>query len=123
MLHHLKVQVNQGIWLTCFAFDRRSSKLDPSPIVAEIVGYLNQRIGRNFKTTTKATARHISARITEGYTLKDFQQVIDSKAEQWENDPNMSRYLRPETLFGPKFEAYLNEAPVKEVSSFEKYED
>lgn len=103
--------------------DRLSCKPDRSSIVAEIVSYLNQRIGRNFKATTKATARHIGARIAEGYTLEDFQQVIDSKAEQWENDSNMSRYLRPETLFGPKFEAYLNEAPVKEVSSFEKYED
>ena len=100
-----------------------SCKPDPSSIVAEIVGYLNQRIGRNFKATTKATARHIGARIAEGYTLEDFQHVIDNKAGQWENDPNMSRYLRPETLFGPKFEAYLNEAPAKEVDNFGKYED
>ena len=53
----------------------------------------------------------------------DFKRVIDTKATQWENDPNMSRYLRPETLFGPKFESYLNEIPCKEVHGYDKYED
>ena len=103
--------------------DTSSGKPEFSSIVADVVGYLNQRTGRSFRAATKATARHIGARIAEGYRLEDFQHVIDRKASQWENDPNMSRYLRPETLFGPKFEAYLNEAPAKEVDDFGKYED
>ena len=105
------------------ANNQQPCKPDHSRVVAEIIGYLNQKTGRNFRTTTKTTERYISARIAEGYKLEDFQHVIDSKTRQWENDPNMSRYLRPETLFGPKFEAYLNEAPVKEVGNFGKYED
>ena len=92
-------------------------------MAAEVVDYLNQRTGRCFRPTTKATAKHISARIAEGYRIEDFKRVIDVKSAQWESDPNMSRYLRPETLFGPKFESYLNEMPCKEVSSYDKYED
>lgn len=96
---------------------------DSPGIVADVVNYLNQRTGRSFRAATKATSRHIGARVAEGYRLEDFQRVIDRKASQWENDSNMSRYLRPETLFGPKFEAYLNETPTKKVEDFGKYED
>ncbi len=92
-------------------------------MVAEAVDYLNCRTGRSFKAASKATVRHARARVAEGYGIEDFKRVIDVKAAQWENDPNMSRYLRPETLFGPKFESYLNETPCKEVHGYDKYED
>ena len=42
--------------------------------------------------------------------MDDFKRVIDTKVKQWLNDDNMRKYLRPETLFGTKFEAYLNES-------------
>lgn len=101
---------------------------DPLPdkeagMVAEAVDYLNCRTGRSFKAASKATVRHARARVAEGYGIEDFKRVIDVKAAQWENDPNISRYLRPETLFGPKFESYLNETPCKEVHGYDKYED
>jgi hypothetical protein len=35
--------------------------------------------------------------------------VIDKKAKQWKDNPDMCKFLRPETLFGTKFEGYLNE--------------
>lgn len=80
------------------------------PIV-EIVDYLNQKAGKNFKPSTKKTQALIKARWNEGFRLEDFQKVIDVKASQWKGDAKMDRYLRPETLFSPKFESYLNEAP------------
>ena len=80
------------------------------PIV-EIVDYLNQKAGKNFKPSTKKTQTLIKARWNEGFRLEDFQKVIDVKASQWKGDAKMDRYLRPETLFSPKFESYLNEAP------------
>ena len=92
-------------------------------MMAEAVGHLNRRAGRSFKSASRATVRHVRARIAEGYGIEGFKRVIDTKATQWENDPNMSRYLRPETLFGPKFESYLNEIPCKEVHGYDKYED
>ena len=44
-------------------------------------------------------------------TPEDFFKVIDVKAAEWLHKKEMRKYLRPQTLFGPKFEAYLNEAP------------
>lgn len=74
----------------------------------EIVQYLNQKTGKNFKHTSKVTQRHIRARLAEGFTVNDFKQVIDKKCSDWLRDQKMKEYLRPETLFGTKFESYLN---------------
>ena len=74
----------------------------------EIVQYLNQKTGKHFKSTSKATQRHIKARFTDGFVLDDFKQVIDKKCSDWLRDQKMKEYLRPETLFGTKFESYLN---------------
>ena len=74
----------------------------------EIVQYLNQKTNKNFKHTSKVTQRHIRARLAEGFTVSDFKQVIDKKCGDWLRDQKMKEYLRPETLFGTKFESYLN---------------
>lgn len=74
----------------------------------EIIGYLNIKCKTNYKHTTGKTQRCINARIREGYTLEDFKKVIDKKYGEWHKS-SMKIYLRPETLFGGKFERYLNE--------------
>lgn len=76
---------------------------------AEIVTYLNEKTGSNYRPNTPKTKQLIDARMKEGFTVDDFKTVIDKKSAMWKNDPKMSAYLRPETLFGPKFEGYLNE--------------
>jgi uncharacterized phage protein (TIGR02220 family) len=83
---------------------------DPtSPIpFSEIINYLNEKIGTNYKASTKATKTKINARWQEGFKLDDFKRVIDCKAAAWQYDTKMNQYLRPETLFGTKFESYLN---------------
>lgn len=75
-----------------------------------VISILNQKAGTSFKPNAKATQRLINARIKEGYTGKDFRAVISHKVKQWADDPAMSEYLRPSTLFGTKFESYLNAA-------------
>ena len=77
---------------------------------AEIIAYLNEKTGSSYKPTTQKTLSLIHAREEEGFTLEDFKAVIDHKQDQWGNDPKMRQYLRPETLFGTKFEGYLNDA-------------
>jgi len=77
--------------------------------IVEIINYLNCVANKNFKTDSKTTNKHINARLDEGFIFEDFKAVINIKSKQWLNDNNMSKYLRPETLFGNKFEAYLNE--------------
>lgn len=86
------------------------------PVVAckEIIGYLNNKLGTNYKDTTVATRRLVNARMNEGYTVDDFKQVIDKKYKEWGNDEDMSAYLRPNTLFSNKFESYLNQLVVKQ---------
>ena len=75
----------------------------------EIVDYLNSKTGSNYKATTKKTQKLINARFNEGFNLKDFYTVIDKKTLDWLRDEKMSKFLRPETLFGNKFEGYLNQ--------------
>jgi uncharacterized phage protein (TIGR02220 family) len=78
----------------------------------KVVDYLNEKTGRNFSWRTVKTQECINARINEGNKFVDFQYVIDNKTKQWGTDERMCIFLRPETLFGPKFEGYLNEAPL-----------
>lgn len=75
----------------------------------DVVSYLNKKVGKSFKHKTAKTRSLIKARFKDGFTIDDFKKVIDIKAAQWLTDSNMSQYLRPETLFGNKFEGYLNE--------------
>lgn len=78
----------------------------------EIISYLNQVVGTSYRPTSKETQKHIKARLNDGFTIDDFKQVIDNMAFKWLKDEKMNRYLRPETLFGTKFESYLNETPI-----------
>lgn len=73
-----------------------------------IVDYLNQKAGTKYKATSKKTKTCIHARLAEGFTVGDFKTVIDKKCADWLGDQKMEQYLRPETLFGTKFEGYLN---------------
>ncbi|MFW3540558.1 conserved phage C-terminal domain-containing protein [Staphylococcus caprae] len=75
----------------------------------EVINYLNQQTGKQFRSTTKKNQSLIKARVNEGFTLDDFKKVINNMTSQWLNDNKMSKYLRPETLFGTKFEGYLNQ--------------
>lgn len=74
----------------------------------EIVAALNGALGTSYRPTSKKTRQLIHARWAEGFRFPDFEAVIATMAAAWGEDPKMSAYLRPETLFGPKFESYLN---------------
>ncbi|WP_367112241.1 conserved phage C-terminal domain-containing protein [Staphylococcus capitis subsp. urealyticus] len=74
----------------------------------EIVDYLNEKTGKNFKHKTPKTRKFIEARWNQDFRLDDFKKVIDVKSDEWLNTDS-DKYLRPETLFGTKFEGYLNQ--------------
>lgn len=86
-----------------------SAKAEPKAIHKEVIDYLNDKIGARYKASSDVSKRLIDARVKEGYKLDDFKQVIDNKVATWGQDQKMSKYLRPQTLFGTKFESYLNE--------------
>lgn len=78
----------------------------------EIIDYLNEKTGKRYSATSRVNQGHISARLKEGFTIEDFKHVIDVKCFQWKDDAKMAKFLRPETLFGTKFDRYLNEEKV-----------
>ena len=81
-------------------------------IYSLVIDYLNSKANTKFRASTKNTQSYINARVREGYKLEDFIIVIDTKCSNWLGT-EWERYLRPATLFGTKFENYLNEANKK----------
>ena len=90
-----------------------------------IIDYLNKRTGKKYSVKTKKTAQLIHKLLDNGFTVEDFERVIDIKCKQWLNNEKMNQYLRPRTLFSEKFEDYLNEAParVQQASSGQSVAD
>nr|DAW11339.1 MAG TPA: hypothetical protein [Caudoviricetes sp.] len=89
-----------------------NSRAEPDGVADKtktIVDYLNEKTDSHYKATTPKTKQLVQARIKEGFTVDDFKTVIDKKTATWLNDNKMNKYLRPLTLFGTKFEDYLNE--------------
>lgn len=101
-------QDGHGTVTPCHAPDKEEDKdIDKEKEYISIVSYLNEKAGTGFKATTAKTKSAIHARLAEGFTLEDFKVVIDKKCQEWIGT-DMQKYLRPETLFGTKFEGYLN---------------
>ncbi|MDB1561843.1 conserved phage C-terminal domain-containing protein [Pediococcus pentosaceus] len=76
--------------------------------IKEIISYLNEKAGTNYRASGSKTQRLIKARFNDGFNDEDFKKVINIKVAEW-SGTDMSKYLRPETLFGTKFESYLNQ--------------
>lgn len=78
-------------------------------VTKRAIEHLNSKTGADYKPTTRATLEKVSARLNEGFSPDDFTAVIDNKVADWLNDKKMRKFLRPQTLFGTNFEAYLQE--------------
>ena len=81
---------------------------------AQVVEYLNQKTGKKFRLT-ESTKKLINARLKEKFLIDDFYRVIDNQCSKWLKDEKMIDYLRPQTLFGTKFESYLNSIKKKKL--------
>ena len=79
-----------------------------SETIKEIIEYLNQCAGTVFKPSSKIAVTNINLRLKEGYSLDDFKKVIYIKSNKWLNT-DYAQHLNPKTLFGDKFENYVNE--------------
>lgn len=77
-------------------------------IIKNVVSYLNLVCGTRYMSNAKKTRSCIIARINDGFKEEDFKTVINKKYKSWYGT-RMQEYLRPETLFGTKFEGYLNQ--------------
>lgn len=99
--------------------DKEGDKEENNEIYINIVSFLNEKAGTKYKPTTGKTKSCIHARLQEGFTLEDFQIVIEKKCAEWIGT-EYEKYLRPETLFGTKFESYLNAQTSAPASSMGK---
>ena len=81
-----------------------------SGFTAAVVDYLNEKAGTHYRAAVAKTQALIKARANEGFTEADFRTVIDKKCADWIGT-EYEQYLRPQTLFGTKFESYLNGVP------------
>lgn len=88
--------------------EQETGNKEKEELVGQVVLYLNTVLQTNYKPSGKEIRRLVTGK-AERFTLDDFKTVIDKKAAEWKNDPKMHIYLRPETLFGSKFESYLNQ--------------
>lgn len=92
----------------------------------EIVNYMNvvnehhrfnKKIPFSYKYQSKATQKLINARLSEGYNIEEFKDVIWWGYKKFvenefttQNGESSYKYFRPSTLFSSEhFEAYLNE--------------
>ena len=102
-----------------------SDKSDDVIPYSEIISYLNEKTGRSFRTT-EAHKRFIKARWNEDYKLDDFEGVVDNKVADWTgktiNGQPAEKYLQPSTLFGTKFDNYLNQTPMHQEQA-QPYDD
>lgn len=94
-------------------------------LVEQVIDYMNGLAGTNFKSTTKKTQSLINARVKEGATLEELVSVVYYKYQTWvvkpfkfSNGVMSDTYFRPNTLFGTKFEEYLEDYK-KQVKSNE----
>jgi len=88
-------------------------------IIIETIDYLNSVANTNYSPDFQSTKDAINNLINIGYGYEDFVCVIDKKWSDWKGT-EFEQYIRPETLFGKKFENYLNEQPRIAKSGFGK---
>lgn len=95
-------------------------RINNKNIYSAIIDYLNEKTGKKFKASSKATQKLINSRLNEGYTEDDFKNVIDKKSKEWLGT-EWENYLAPDTLFrSTKFERYLNQKEVRSGNSRHK---
>ncbi|WP_242957631.1 conserved phage C-terminal domain-containing protein [Clostridium cochlearium] len=87
---------------------KNNNSIKDSNIYSLVVDYLNEKAGTRYRASSNKTQQFIRGRLQEDFTLEDFYRVIDIKSKEWLGT-DMEKYLRPETLFGAKFEGYLNQ--------------
>lgn len=82
-------------------------KGDFDQLTIEVARVLNHELGTQYRQEDlRHRVRHWYER---GYTeMIPYESVIKDRANAWRADPKLKTHLRPNTLFGDKFEQYLN---------------
>lgn len=87
-----------------------------------ILNYFNLISGKGFKPI-ESNLKLIKGRLNE-YSADELKAMIDFKVNEWKNDKNMSKYLRPETLFNAtKCASYIEQSKVTKNTSNQGQDD
>lgn len=73
----------------------------------EVLNYLNTVSGKSYKPIER-NFKFIRS-VLKNFTVDEAKAVVDLKQSQWAHSEEMAKYIRPETIFGSKFESYLQE--------------
>lgn len=87
-------------------------------ICETVISHLNALTGSEYKPTNRTNRELINGLISDGFTENEIITVIDKKYAEW-NGTDWAWCLRPLTLFGKRFESYLN-SPVRPKTSLQK---
>jgi uncharacterized phage protein (TIGR02220 family) len=90
----------------------REDKEEVKGLAADIINDLNLILGTSYKPSSLKTQQLIKERLNEDFTLEDFKVVHRKMLRAWGTDEKMVKFLRPITLYGPKFESYLNQKTI-----------
>ena len=91
--------------------EESEANLAPLAFCERIIAHLNQTAGTGYRAKAQKSRAPITARWKEGYQEEDFIRAIDNQWAAWRTAKNgqgepMVKFMRPETLFGPKFDGY-----------------
>lgn len=100
-----------------FDSKREQHKIRTENIITSAISFLNKTVGSDYKLTSEKTRSLLRARLRE-YRIDDIRAVIVKKHKEWKGT-EFERFLRPETLFGNKFESYFQQKEV--VPKSEQY--
>ena len=90
--------------------EEQNKKEQNNKICENVILHLNALTGSAYKPTSRANKELINRLLSEGFTENEIITVIDKKYAEW-NGTDWAWCLRPSTLFGQKFEGYLNAPP------------
>lgn len=83
---------------------------------------MNSILGTDFKQADLRPNLHYWYQ--RGYSeIIDFVRVVEDRASAWRDDRKLKTHLRPATLFGDKFEQYLNLSKISSTGDQVGYDD
>lgn len=88
--------------------DRINKEKKNKEIYSNIIQHFNLKCDKSYKLDSDVFIAYVDALLVKGFSEQDIISVIDQKCKEWTNT-KYAQYLRPSTLFGDKFEIYLND--------------
>jgi predicted phage replisome organizer/uncharacterized phage protein (TIGR02220 family) len=91
-----------------------------SNILKDVLNLFNEYEGyERYHANNEQDTVEILDKINKGYGFESFQKIFKKKLSEWGCSEKMKSFIRPKTLYGSRFEQYLEESEIKEVDELE----